>query len=60
MTSTSKINIYLNLYLSKRAILGKKATNGFPIYFTSGKVNKPLVILRTVLHLRDKDDTNDP
>ncbi|KAJ0623523.1 hypothetical protein HanRHA438_Chr01g0030831 [Helianthus annuus] len=29
----------------KRAILGKKATDGFPIYFTSGKVNKPLVIL---------------
>lgn len=49
----------LNSYLSQGAILGKIATNGFPVYFTSGEVNEPLVILWTVLNLKDEDKIDD-
>lgn len=42
-------------YLTKRTIFGKKASNRFPIHFTSREMNKPLVILRTILHLKNKN-----
>lgn len=39
-------------YLTKRTIFGEKASNRFPIHFTSREMDKPLVILRTILHHR--------
>lgn len=43
--------------LTQRMILRKKASYGFSIDFTSGKVNQTLVVLRAVLNLHAK--TND-
>lgn len=39
--------------LTKRTVLGKIASDRFPIHFTSREVNKPLVVLRTVFHLQN-------
>lgn len=42
----------MNAYLTKWAIFREKASNRFPINFTSREMNETLVILRTVLHLK--------
>jgi len=39
-------------YLTKRTIFGEKGSNRFPVHFTSGEMDKTLVILRTVFHLQ--------
>lgn len=42
-------------HLAQGTVFGKITTDCFPIHFTGGEVNKTLIVLRTVLHLKARE-----